>query len=987
MDLAAKTPVGADPPVLPAGGQDARSTPAPDSPDSADSEENPYEAIQQRLNARLGQPAAPAAPQDDGSSDYEENPYAKMQNELALRTTMQQNPQVVDHLKNWAKYTGHLITGGIAESLGLPIDTVNSAVEFVKNYPTVESAAQNSTLFAAPYLLGKAAQGVKSLAGHGEEPILAGSTKSFENIANRPFLGLPGLPTSRPEEDNVSDWAANLGADTGELFGANVPFAAFGVAKEAQSVGTSLARKAWNVFYHEAVPAASIATGEEVGEYVVPGDEGKTIGAVAGSLRLSAVKAAFSGVRSAGSWAKSLYTAEPRVARNIGEAATDLPKAVESLDRQPELSPGAEIPVDIQTEDPGLIALVRTVRDKDRDMAGLYDQQYKTTEDALKADAQFSRANYPDAASYLRAKTGQWAQLVQRRVQQAVEEGKRAFDTAVGNAVPNQADADKFKNLQSTLARQYLLEARNDMHAVTESKWAKVDKNVPVGLDPVYDEINAIRKEHEERPGESDARFPKDVIDRFFEKETVAEQDPFGAPSTREEESPRFGPGSRLQDAIDLDSEIQQEIRKVTSDFAPDRVRLAYLTRISKALQRVKQNAPGGEALKEANAATKEFHQTFSRGPVGNILGHDEPGYPRVTPGETIGSVISQGSGGIDSFGAFMRAVAAKAGGTPAPEFLEKYLRQDFYDAAMPNGQFNMSRAQQWFRNNTGPLGHPGFEKLRRDVEDAIKSQGESSAARTASKLSDKELGQHSAALFLKDPGRLFSNALHSTEQFAETRKLLDLTEGDTTGKATDGLIQIAFDRMLKDSMVLLDHATPEMQHVNGKAVYDWFEQNSGMIKAMDEARPGVAARFKRIAETARKNELHRLNPKIPGVSEKAATLALNDVVARITGAKVFTHLFGGSGGSSIQIASIGSQAFKEWARKLKPDDAIRILGAAMNDPKLFKALTKQITDEKEMRKAIQVFEPYWVSMQIPLIQSALTQPSPAAGGQAPTGP
>ncbi len=70
-----------------------------------------------------------------------------------------------------------------------------------------------------------------------------------------------------------------------------------------------------------------------------------------------------------------------------------------------------------------------------------------------------------------------------------------------------------------------------------------------------------------------------------------------------------------------------------------------------------------------------------------------------------------------------------------------------------------------------------------------------------------------------------------------------------------------------------------------------------------------------------------------------------------------------------------GSQAFKEWARKLKPDDAIRILGAAMNDPKLFRALTKSITDEAEMQKAIQVFEPYWVSMQIPLIQSALTQP------------
>jgi hypothetical protein len=942
--------------------------------------DNPYSALKLDPAEDAGQAPASADGQvqpaaSPASAGYEPNPYTKVKNDLSIDDTLQQNPQVADHLSNWAKFGGHGITRGLAIDLGLPIDTINSASDFIKNYPLLANLP-----FVKPIAYGLAS--VKTESDKFREttaPIYAGSSQNIKNIAQS-----VGLPTSTAEEEGVKDWAGNLGGDVGEFFGANLPFAAFGTVKELQSVGTSLAKKAWNVFYHEALPALSIGTGEEVGEYVIPGDEGKTIGAVAGSLRLSAVKAAWTGVRSAKDWVKSFYTAEPRVARNISEAATDLPKAVEKLDKQPELSPGAEVPVDIQTEDPGLIALVRTVRDKDRDLAGLYDQQYKTTEDAIMADKQFSRANFPDTATYLRAKQAQWSQLVHRRAQQAVEEANRAFETAVGSSIPSEVDAAKFKNLQSTLARQYLLEARNDMHAVTEAKWSKVDKTVPVSMNPVYDELNSIRKEHKERPGESDARFPGDVVDRFFEKEPLAEEDPFGTPSTKEVESPRFGPGSKLQDAIDLDSEIQQEIRKVTSDFAPDRVRLAYLTRISKALQKVKEAAPGGEALKEANAATKEFHQTFSRGPVGNILGHDEPGYPRVTPGETIDHVLSQGPGGIDAFGAFMRAVAQKAGEGNAPAFLENYLRQDFYTAAMPSGQFNKSRAQQWLRNNTGPLAAKGFEKLRREVEDAIKSQGESAAAAKAETLNSTQLKQHATSLFLKDPGRLFGNALHSSEQFKETRKLLDLTEGDSTGKATDGLVQMTFDRMIKDA-IDQDHATPELQHVNGKKVHDWFEQNEGVIKALETARPGVAARFRRIAETARKNELHRLNPKIPGVSEKAATLALNDIMARITGAKVFTHLFGGHGGSSIQIASIGSQAFKKWAAALKPDDAIRILGEAMTDPKLFKALVKSINDEKEMVKAIQVFEPYWVSMQIPLIQSALTQ-APTSGGQAPTG-
>ncbi len=935
--------------------------------------ENPYSALTLDPAEDAGSPAPAVAAAQTG--DYTPNPYTKVKNELSLDDTLQQNPQVTDHLSNWSKFAGHGITAGLAESLGLPIDTINSAQEFIKNYPQV---MHNPV--TAPIALGAAgAKAIADTVRGTHDPIYAGSSESIKNIASQ-----HGLPTSTPEEEGVSDWAASLGSNVGEFFGANLPFAGFGVANEVRSVGTSLARKAWNVFYHEAVPAASIGSGAFIGEEVIPGDEGKTIGAVAGSLRLSAVKAAFSGVRSAGSWVKSLWTAEPRLARNIGEAATDLPRAVESLDHQPEMSPGAEIPVDIQTEDPGLIALVRTVRDKDRDMAGLYDQQYKTTEDALKADAQFSRANYPDAASYLRAKTSQWSQLIHRRVQQAVEDSKRAFETAVGDAIPNQADSDKFKNLQSTLARGYLLEAREDMQEVTKSKWAKVDKEVPVTMDPVYDEINAIRKEHKERPGQSKASFPQDTVDEFFEKETLAEEDPFGNPSTRETESPKFGPGARLQDAVDLDSTIHRKIGEALREPVPDRVRVAYLTSISKALQNIKSNAPGAEALKEANAATKEFHDTFSKGPVGNILGHDAPGYDKVTPGETIGSVISQGAGGIDSFGAFMRAVAAKAGEGNAPAFLEKYLRQDFYDAAMPNGQFNMGRAQQWFRNNTGPLGSKGFEKLRQDVESAIKSQGESVTAQEVKEHDLQKLRDHAVSLFLESPGKVFSKALHSTNQHKMMTDLLRLTEDDSTGKATEGLIQMSFNRMIKDSLKL-DRTTPDLQRVHGDAMMKWTEQNSGLIKALDEARPGVAARFKRIAETARKNELHHITPKVPGVSEKAATLALNDVVARITGAKVFTHLFGGSGGSSIKIASIGSQAFKEWAKKLKPDDAIRILAAAMNDPKLFKALTKNITDEAEMQKAIQVFEPYWVSMQIPLIQSALVQPAPAS--QAPTGP
>ena len=92
----------------------------------------------------------------------------------------------------------------------------------------------------------------------------------------------------------------------------------------------------------------------------------------------------------------------------------------------------------------------------------------------------------------------------------------------------------------------------------------------------------------------------------------------------------------------------------------------------------------------------------------------------------------------------------------------------------------------------------------------------------------------------------------------------------------------------------------------------------------------------------------------------------LRDIMARVIGANVFTR-FGYRGGS-IQTAAIGSQAFKQLAAKLTPDQAMAIFRRAMVEPEFFRSLTTEIT-EKNAKMQFRIMQPYMYSMGIPMMQ------------------
>jgi hypothetical protein len=176
----------------------------------------------------------------------------------------------------------------------------------------------------------------------------------------------------------------------------------------------------------------------------------------------------------------------------------------------------------------------------------------------------------------------------------------------------------------------------------------------------------------------------------------------------------------------------------------------------------------------------------------------------------------------------------------------------------------------------------------------------------------------------------------------------------------------MALDHMF-DAAMVGDKTSAQLERLNGLKLATWVDENQGAIKALNERFPGIDKRFQRIADTGRALERFQVEPKFPQKDEAKGVNWLRETVARVGGAKLFSHL-GGGGGASIQTAAIGSNLFKKMAAEMSPETANRILRDALVDPVLFERITTPIT-EKNADEALRILHPYFYTMGIPLMQ------------------
>ena len=953
--------------------------------------QNPWDTLSP---SETSEPAATPAATDTPAKVSSGNPWAPALKANALNEELTKQSGVADDFKNLFKFAGHGAARGLMETMGFPVDTYNAAAYYMVNHPEAMMAAGNEGFMSPESMdIGKKAQAeVDSGKGPKSSSVYAGSTRSIRDVSDA-----LGIPNKSPEELGVHSGWAEWGDTLGEFGGANLPFVALAPEKIAVEGGSKVITNLRRILSMEGknklgidkriaaatsdigMGALGPGTGAAVGqEFAGPDhkDEGKAFGSLIGGLRFPLISGGLELGKKGATWMHDAVGLGTGARGKVGAAITSSlqrpTEASANMASKPVMSPGAQIPTDIQAGDEGLIALRRLVMKNDAMLSGQYHNMQSATERAIEADTKLQRGNFANTQDFLEAKKNTFEDLAQKRLMQAQQQAERDVDTALGHAQASPNDAVLAKQAYALTLRNQLLRARDDLNAVTESKWEKVNKTVPVETHGLYDELKTLQNEHEGRPGQSASSYPKDVVDNFFK-------------AGKDGKVPKFGPGTKLQDAIDLDSHVKQLMREESAKDAPDRVRQAYLTRISKALGRVKESAPNAAtdpALKDALSATRYFHQTFSQGPVGEVLGHEVTGASAITPGDTIKHFISQGPGGVDSMDALVKAMQARSGqahpmmpSADMPSMVRNHIRQDFYDATMANGHFNLSNARRWMQNNSAPLTH--FADLRKEFESAIGSEGgyRATASLVEKRKDIDSIRANNVDLFLADPGKLFNGAMEARDQFAETNKLLELTKQDPTGRATEGLVQKAFDHMWQTSQV--DNSTTvAMKRLHGGKLNTWVEDNKGVIKALDKAIPGTKERFERIANTAKYLERFRVHPELPTehLSFAAHMMTAASTMARVAGANVFSRL--GHGGGSIQTAAIGSQVFKKLAESLTPQQATKIFRQAMVEPELFKALTTEVT-EKNKQELFRGVQPFLYSMGIPVMQPDFTDSQP----------
>src|SRR5204863_7648599 len=95
-------------------------------------ENDPLDEIAERLGTR----AAPAAEPPKQPGD----PLDEISARLNAHQLAGKNRGIVETLQNMPRFAGHgILVGGIAETLGMPVDALNGASEFVKAFPNLSS--------------------------------------------------------------------------------------------------------------------------------------------------------------------------------------------------------------------------------------------------------------------------------------------------------------------------------------------------------------------------------------------------------------------------------------------------------------------------------------------------------------------------------------------------------------------------------------------------------------------------------------------------------------------------------------------------------------------------------------------------------------------------------------------------------------------------------------------------------------------------------
>ena len=471
---------------------------------------------------------------------------------------------------------------------------------------------------------------------------------------------------------------------------------------------------------------------------------------------------------------------------------------------------------------------------------------------------------------------------------------------------------------RSSVQQRSIESALTDARRTENQLWSRVDRNADAGLDNARDRLRGITDER--------SRF----------------DDPGDIPSWLRTALKRKKP-PKLKDVQALRSRVLKEMREERGATTPNRNKLRILGEVEEALLDDMAAAPGNrETIEAARAFSRELNEKFTRGPVGKLLGETRKGTAWVEPEDTIPRILTGEASGRQVRQLLESAPDAESG-------LRDYLKTAFTTQVMTDrGSINPAARAKFFRKHDEVLEQlPG---LRDDMRNAasMKEFAERQGLRAdrVGRIAHNNKKARAALYLDGPPGEETNRVLRSNDPAGAARALARRVSKDRN--AQQGLKTQFTETLLRNARTgQADEAGQVM--VSGRRFNRMLNENEGVARALGMTEQ-ERSRLKRIGTSLARIEQQTGDA---GRIVDDTPAAIIDLVGRIFAAQSGGRIANESTGSSLVVAGAFAKRMREMLRRLSGDKAEELLTAAVNDPKLYRALLTRPTEgERRQRQA-----------------------------------
>ena len=621
--------------------------------------------------------------------------------------------------------------------------------------------------------------------------------------------------------------------------------------------------------------------------------------------------------------------------RRLQSVAADPQATASALDLD------SPVPPMQQSGDPGILKLQDIILKHNPAMRAEWSEELRLAIDQIVKSASIPGGD-----------VGRAVHLLNIRQQMAVEEAAAAVNKLGSGGTPREI---------SVAARRAASAALDDATALEGAIWNRLDMNAPADIENAAVAMSEIlaRRSLDANPEDipkwlmakmSGSPIDADLLSQL-QKQGYADADGNIDPaimSALEKQGLLQTRQRTLNDVKELRSRVLQEIRdeKAAQGRGPNRRKLSILNDVQVALLE-DMTATGVPGIDEARAFSNALNQRFRSGRVGRLLGYDTTGLERVSEEDFLHNIVYGEASATNSklFGEMANE---------APELTLSFIRAKYLESVVNESGTVSQTAHKAFITGMKKKGmfdiYPELEGELNRVAKLGAQAAQLDVPQSQINTTRLNNNQSRAALLLQaHPGEEMSLVLKSKNPAGAIQDVMK-TKIDGAGKilASDrGAVLGLQDSFVEEIFTLASRETADgVMVVQGKNLKVLLDKYKTVMQSLHMGDQQIA-RLNGIAERLRVAQLGISTEVDVGSTMLDSGLkAPVEYLARIIGARYGAQL-GGSGGGSIQTASIASSAVKKKLESITRSEAEKLLTMAVNDGELYRALLRGPTVSK----------------------------------------